>query len=213
VALLFLLVVGGIYRGFFTATEGGAIGAVGAMILALFFREMTWMDFFSALLRSTQVTAMVAAILFAVTVLGYLTSLTEVPLRLSSFISGLQVSRYIILVLILLLYVVLGMLMNIMPMVMLTLPIIFPTIKALGFDPIWFGVIMVIMMEMGQVSPPVGMNVFIIAGMAKEVPMHKIFKGVLWFIWVEVIMIFLLTLWPDIALVLPNSMETLKPIK
>ena len=119
-----------------------------------------------------------------------------------------------IFVLILALYLVLGMLMNIIPMMMLTLPILFPTVIALGFDPIWFGVIMVIMMEMGQITPPIGLNVFVIHGVAKkyEIPMATIFRGIIPFIIVEVIVIFVLTLFPEIVLFLPEGMDVLAPI-
>jgi len=107
---------------------------------------------------------------------------------------------------ILFLYVILGMLMNIIPMIMITLPIFYPTILALGFDPIWFGVIMVIMMEMGQITPPVGVNVYVIAGVAKDVPMGTIFKGILPFWGVEIICILVLTAFPQIATWLPSMM-------
>ena len=113
---------------------------------------------------------------------------------------------------VLLLYVVLGMVMNIIPMILITLPILFPTIVGLGFDPIWFGVVMVIMMEMGQITPPVGVNVFVIASVAKGVPMSSIFKGVAPFILAMILIIVLLAFFPDLALFLPNSMDVLAPI-
>jgi len=122
-------------------------------------------------------------------------------------------TRYALYALILVFYVILGMLMNIIPMVMLTVPILFPTILGLGFDPIWFGVILVIIMEMGQVTPPVGMNVFVIYGISRGVPMERIFKGILPFLLVEVIVILILTVFPEIVLVLPNSMDLLAPIE
>jgi TRAP-type C4-dicarboxylate transport system permease large subunit len=133
-------------------------------------------------------------------------------MELAAFLEGLNVSRYVLFVLILVLYLFLGMVMNIIPMIMLTLPILFPTIMALGFDPIWFGVIMVIMMEMGQITPPVGINVFVIHGVADKVPMSTIFRGVLPFLLVQILVIVILTLFPDIALFLPNAMDVLAPI-
>ncbi len=212
VVVLFGLVIGGIYSGFFTATEAGGVGVIGALIIALTSKSFTWKKFFYALLSSTQITAMVAGILIGVTMLGYFITLTEIPMELAGFISGMHVSRYVMFAIILFLYLVLGMVMNIIPMIMLTLPIIFPTILALGFDPIWFGVIMVIMMEMGQISPPVGINVFVIAGVADNVSMGKIFKGIFPFIIVEILVITILTIFPDVVMVLPDAMDVLPSI-
>jgi TRAP-type C4-dicarboxylate transport system permease large subunit len=155
---------------------------------------------------------MILTILIGVTILGNFVTLTQIPMELAAFLEGLNVSRYVLFVLILVLYLFLGMVMNIIPMIMLTLPILFPTIMALGFDPIWFGVIMVIMMEMGQITPPVGINVFVIHGVADKVPMSTIFRGVLPFLLVQILVIVILTLFPDIALFLPNAMDVLAPI-
>jgi len=206
--VLFLFVMGGIYAGVFTATEGGALGSFGALIIALGRRRLKWHSFTQALLETGRNASMILIILVGVFILGYFVSMSEIPLKLSSLIVSFQVSRYIILVMILLLYVILGMLMNIIPMIMLTLPIFYPTILGLGFDPIWFGVIMVVMMEMGQITPPVGVNVYVIAGVAKDVPMGTIFRGILPFWGVEVICITILTVFPQIALVLPSMMRS-----
>lgn len=205
--VLFMFVMGGIYGGAFTPTEGGALGAFGALVIALARRKLTRKAFSEALLDTGQNTSMIIIILVGVFILGYFISMSEIPLQLSSLIVSLEVSRYVILAMILFLYVILGMLMNIIPMIMITLPIFYPTILGLGFDPIWFGVIMVIMMEMGQITPPVGVNVFVIAGVAKDVPMGTIFKGIFPFVGVEVICILILTAFPQIALVLPNMMR------
>ena len=157
---------------------------------------------------------MIFTILIGVGLLGFFVTLTDLPLAFANFLKGLDVSRYVIFVLILLLYLVLGMVMNIIPMMMLTLPILFPTVVGLGFDPIWFGVIMVIMMEMGQITPPIGINVFVIHGVAKkyDVSMATIYRGIVPFVIVELLVIFLLTLFPEITLWLPNSMDVLAPL-
>ena len=177
VLLLFVLVIGGIYSGLFTPTEAGGVGVIGAFVIALFSKRFTRREFLEALMATTQITSMVACILMGVAILGYFITLTEIPMTMAELISSLTVSPYVVLTLILFLYLLLGMVMNIIPMIMLTLPIIFPTVLALGFDPVWFGVIMVIIMEMGMISPPVGINVFVIAGVADSVPMSQIFKG------------------------------------
>jgi tripartite ATP-independent transporter DctM subunit len=215
VGVLFAVVIGGIYSGILTPTEAGGIGATGALIVALFAKGFNRKKLFAALLEATTTSAMIFAILIGVGLLGYFVTLTDIPRDFADFLKGLDVSRYVIFVLILGLYLILGMVMNIIPMMMLTLPILFPTVLALGFDPIWFGVIMVIMMEMGQITPPIGINVFVIHGVASKynVKMATIFKGIIPFIIVEVLVILLLTLFPEIVLWLPNSMDILPPLE
>ena len=214
VGALFAAVIGGIYSGILTPTEAGGVGASGALFIALFAKGFNRHKLFDALLEATTTSAMIFTILIGVGLLGYFITLTDLPLSFAQFLNTLDVSRYVIYVLILLLYLVLGMVMNIIPMMMLTLPILFPTVVGLGFDPIWFGVIMVIMMEMGQITPPVGINVFVIHGVAKKynVSMATIYRGIIPFVIVEVVVIFLLTLFPDIVLWLPNSMDVLAPL-
>jgi len=204
--VLFLFVMGGIYLGVFTPTEAGALGAFGALVIAIVRRKFSWKRFHSALLESGQNTSMIIFILVGVFVLGYFFSMSEIPLQLSHAIRELPVSRYVILTLILILYLILGMIMNIIPMIMITLPVFYPTIIGLGFDPIWFGVIMVVMMEMGQITPPVGVNVYVIAGVARDIPMGTIFKGILGFWAIECVILVILTAFPQIALFLPNLM-------
>lgn len=212
VFLLFCVVIGGIYSGLVTPTEAGGVGAIGALVIASLSREFSWKGLFEALIEGIEMSTMILTILIGVTILGNFITLTQIPMELAGFLDGLNVSRYVLFALILLLYLILGMVMNIIPMIMLTLPILFPTIMTLGFDPIWFGVIMVIMMEMGQITPPVGINVFVIHGVADKVPMSTIFRGVLPFLLVQVLVIVILTLFPQIALYLPNAMDVLAPI-
>jgi len=211
VGALFAAVIGGIYSGILTPTEAGGVGASGALLIALFAKDFNRHKLFDALLEATMTSAMIFTILIGVGLLGYFITLTDLPLSFANFLNTLDVSRYVIYALILLLYLVLGMVMNIIPMMMLTLPILFPTVVGLGFDPIWFGVIMVIMMEMGQITPPVGINVFVIHGVAKKyrVSMATIYRGIVPFVIVEILVIILLTIFPDIVLWLPNSMNTL----
>lgn len=214
VGALFAAVIGGIYSGILTPTEAGGVGASGALLIALFAKGFNRHKLFDAMLEATTTSAMIFTILIGVGLLGYFITLTDLPLSFANFLNSLDVSRYVIYVLILLLYLVLGMVMNIIPMMMLTLPILFPTVVSLGFDPIWFGVIMVIMMEMGQITPPVGINVFVIHGVAKKynVSMATIYRGIVPFVIVEVLVIILLTIFPEIVLWLPNSMDTLAPL-
>jgi tripartite ATP-independent transporter DctM subunit len=212
ILVLFIIVIGGIYMGVFTPTEGGGIGTIVALLIGLAKRSLSFKDFIRACIESMALTSVIFGILIGVTILGYFITISEIPMRLAGIIVALPLSRWAIFAVILLLYVFLGMVMNIIPMILITLPILFPTIKGLGFDPIWFGVVMVIMMEMGQITPPVGVNVFVIASVAKGVPMSSIFKGVAPFILAMILVIVLLALFPDLALFLPNSMDTLAPI-
>ncbi|MCY4307777.1 MAG: TRAP transporter large permease subunit [Rhodobacteraceae bacterium] len=215
VAALFAAVIGGIYSGILTPTEAGGVGASGALLIAFFSKGFNRQKLFTALLDATTTSAMIFTILIGVGLLGYFVTLTDIPREFADLLGSLDVSRYVIFVLILLLYLVLGMVMNIIPMMMLTLPILFPTVVGLGFDPIWFGVIMVIMMEMGQITPPIGINVFVIHGVAKkyDVRMATIYRGIIPFVIVEVLVIILLTIFPEITLWLPNSMDVLTPLE
>jgi len=205
VIVLFLLVIGGLYMGIFTVIEAGAVGAFGAFLLMVLKGRANRRTITEALLDTGRTIPMIIAILIGVAVLGYFLAISQLPLKISAAVAGLDVHRYVILALILLFYVVVGCLMNIIPMILLTLPIFWPTIVALGFDPIWFGVIMVIMMEMGQITPPVGMNVFVIAGIAETVPLLTIFKGIVPFFLIEILIIIILVLFPQIALWLPST--------
>ncbi len=204
--VLFLTVVGGIYLGVFTVIEAGGIGSLGAFLILLIKGKFTLERFKNSLLDTGRIATMLIIIFVGVFMMGIFLTTSDVPMQTAQYISQLQLNRYVILFLILLVYVILGMLMNIVPMIMLTLPIFYPMIVFMGFDLIWFGVVMVIMMEMGQITPPIGINVFIIAGVAKTVPMGTIFKGVLPFWAIEIVFLVVLTAFPKIALWLPSIM-------
>lgn len=213
ILILFFVVMGGIWLGFVSATEGGAVGFFTALIIGLVLKRFTWQKFLDAMVETMEVTAMIFAILLGVTILNYFIGMSELPLVMADWVKGLGIHRLFVFLLILGIYVMLGMIMNIIPMVMLTLPMLFPTITGLGFDPIWFGVIMVIMMEMGQITPPVGVNVYVISGVAKDVPMGNIFLGIAPFIAGQLLMIAMLYIWPEIATWLPSTMDVLEAIK
>jgi tripartite ATP-independent transporter DctM subunit len=212
VIVLFGVVMGGIYSGVTTPTEAGGVGVIGALILAAFSRGFSWKKLYDSLVDGIQMSVMLITMLIGVTILNNFIVLTRLPADLSNLLQSMNLSPYVFFVCVMMLYLVLGMVMNIIPMIMVTLPILFPSILAMGFDPIWFGVVMVIMMEMGQISPPVGINVFVIAAVAKDVPMGRIFTGILPFILCEVATIVLLCLFPKIALFLPDLMNVLPPI-
>jgi len=207
VLALFILVIGGIYIGIFTPIEAAGVGAFGALLFALGKRQLTWKRFTDSLVETGKTTAMVFLILIGATILGYFLGATRLPFELSEYVATLPVNRYLILGIVLLCYFFLGAIMSSIVMVILTVPIFFPVITALGFDPIWFGIIIVRMCEMGVITPPVGINVFVIKGVAKDVPLYTIFRGVVPFLIADLCHIALLVAIPQISLLLPNMMK------
>jgi C4-dicarboxylate transporter, DctM subunit len=207
VMALFLLVIGGMYLGVFTATEAAAVGAVGAFLFAAARRKLTWESLTSALIATTTTTAMIFAILIGAIVLGYFMAVTKVPMALATFFSGLPVSATLVMIFIIVTYVILGGLMDSLAMVLLTVPIFFPVVQALGYDPIWFGVVLVLLVEVGLITPPVGMNVFVISGMSKDVSIQGVFLGTSPFLVAMGVLLVLLMVFPDLALFIPRTMK------
>ena len=204
--VLFAFVIGGLYGGFFTPTEAGGVGAAGAFILGALRGKLNRASTREALLQATRTAAAVFTVLIGALLFGYFLTITQTPQRLTEFLAGLGVGRYGVLALIMLMYLVLGCLMDAMAMIILTVPIIFPVVTALGFDPIWFGVIIVMTVELGLIHPPVGMNVFVIKSVVKEVSFTTIFKGVLPFVATDIVRLVILIAFPIIALWLPQRM-------
>lgn len=204
--VLFVFVIGGLYGGFFTPTEAGGVGASGAFILGLARRKLDGPKIREALLSATRTSAAVFTVLIGALLFGYFLTITQSPQKLTEFLTGLGIGRYGVLALIMLMYLVLGCLMDAMAMIILTVPIIYPVIVHLGFDPIWFGVIIVMTVELGLIHPPVGMNVFVIKSVVKEVSFTTIFKGVLPFIATDILRLVILIAFPMIALWLPTRM-------
>ena len=204
--LLFAFVIGGIYGGLFTATEAAGMGAAGAFIIGVARGRLSWADIRRSLLESTRTTAAVFTILIGALLFGYFLTITQTPQKVTEFLTGLGIGRYGILALIMVMYLVLGCLMDALAMIILTVPIIFPVIKALGFDPIWFGVIIVMTVELGLIHPPVGMNIFVIKSVIEDVKISTIFYGVLPFIITDLLRLLILIAFPIIALWLPSHM-------
>ena len=200
---LFVLVLGSIVVGVCSPTEGGGIGAVGAFVYALVRRKVTWKNLLASLEETGELTARILGIMVGVAVLGYFFAQTRLPFLLADFISSLPFNRYWVFAIIIIIYVILGCMMNVIPMLMLTLPSIFPTVVALGFDPVWFGVVSVMVMEMGQITPPVGVVVFALAGVAKGIPIETIFKGIIPFVGLMILAVLIITIFPSIATWLP----------
>jgi C4-dicarboxylate transporter DctM subunit len=204
--LLFILVMGGIYTGLFTPSEAGAIGAFGSIAITFVSRRLNVGNLLAAILDTGQTTAMVFLLLVGAMIFMRFLSITKLPFTVADFVSQLAFPPYLLLALIVVIFIIIGMFMEILSSMALTLPIIFPAILAVGFDPIWFGVIMVVVCEMGLITPPVGMNVFVIAGVS-NVPPGTIFRGALPFVITMLICVVILTIFPQIALYLPNMMR------
>ena len=204
--LLFVFVIGGLYGGFFTPTEAGGVGATGAFLLGVLRGKLDRAGILQALLSATRTAAAVFTVLIGALIFGYFLTITQVPQKLTGFLTELGLGRYEVLALIMLMYLILGCLMDAMAMIILTVPIIYPVIVQLGFDPIWFGIIIVMTVELGLIHPPVGMNVFVIKSVVQDVSFMTIFKGVIPFILTDILRLIILIAFPVIALWLPSQM-------
>ena len=204
--LLFIFVIGGLYGGLFTPTEAGGVGATGALIIGVVRGKLDRVQIRRSLLQAVRTAAAVLTVLIGALLFGYFLTVTQTPQKVTAFLTALGLGRYGVLALIMLMYIVLGCLMDSLAMIILTIPIIFPVIMQLGFDPIWFGVIIVMTVELGLIHPPVGMNVFVIKSVVQEVTFSTIFRGVLPFILTDLIRLVILIAFPILALWLPSRM-------
>ncbi|WP_338824102.1 C4-dicarboxylate TRAP transporter large permease protein DctM [Moorella humiferrea] len=205
--VLFGGIMGGILVGVFTANEAAAIGAFGAFLFFVLRRKFSKENILACLSETMNTTAMIFLVLIGANIFGYFLTVTTIPQTLASFLASLPVSRYVILIGIMTIYLILGCIMDSLAMVVITTPIFFPVVMNLGFDPIWYGVMMVIAMEMGQITPPVGINLFVITGVAKDVPMHVIFRYITPFVVTIIIFMFLMIVFPQVALYLPSLLH------
>jgi tripartite ATP-independent transporter DctM subunit len=204
---LFLVVIGGLYLGVFSPTEAASVGAVGAFLLGLINGRTPAQLLRTTLIDTVKTTAMIFTVLIGAILFNNFLILASVPTMVSDWIAGLPLGKTAVLMVIVAMYFVLGCLLDSLAMILLTIPIVFPIIKALGYDPVWFGIIIVMVVELGLITPPIGMNVFVMKGIAKDVPLEDIFRGVTPFIIAQVILIFLIIAFPQIALWLPSTMK------
>jgi len=205
--ILFFLVIGGLIIGWFTPTEAAGVGAAGAIVIALIKRSLTWDKFKQALLGTTRTSAMVLLIIACAMIFSRFLTISGLPQRLAEWVGGLQASPYIVLLCIMIIYVIGGCFMDALSFLIITINIFYPMITAAGFDPIWFGVIIVILLETGAITPPVGINVYVIKGIAPDVELYTIFKGIFPFLAMMFLGLIILTIFPQIALVLPNLIQ------
>ena len=206
VLLIFLMVIGGIYGGIFTPTEAAGVGSSFALAITILMKRMTWSGFLSSLRETVRLTAMIIVIIFGGILYSRFLALTGATETLVNAMLGFDVNKYILVVAILLLYLALGMVLDVYGMLVLTLPVVYPVILKLGFSGIWFGVICVLMAEAALITPPVGVNVFVISGVAPDVPIEDIFKGIARFFIGDVIVIVLCVAFPWLSTWLPGRM-------
>jgi C4-dicarboxylate transporter, DctM subunit len=207
VILLVIVVLGGIYGGLFTATEGAGFGAAGAFLFALARRRLTWAILVQVLVESARTTAMLFTLLIAATIFANFVNFTSMPNDLKEWITHLGLSPVMIISAMMLIYIVLGTVMEELTMVLLTIPLFFPIVTALGFDPVWFGVLIVMIVQIGLISPPVGMNLFVINTLLPKVGLGNIFKGCWPFVAVMIFVLGLLIAFPQLSLWLPSLMK------
>jgi tripartite ATP-independent transporter DctM subunit len=206
IIILFVAVIGGLFAGIFTPTEGGAIGAAGALIIAVIRKNMSWKNFVLSLKDTAPLVCMIFVVLAGATIFGHFLAVTEVPMTLAAWIGGLTLHPYVIMLIILLIYLIGGCFVDGIALIMLTLPIFFPIVTSLGFDPIWFGVIIILISDMGLMTPPVGVVAYVISGVS-ELPLETVFRGIYPFLLALIAGTLLLIFFPDIVLFFPNLMS------
>jgi C4-dicarboxylate transporter, DctM subunit len=202
--LLFALVMGGLFAGLFTPTEAGAIGAFGTLVLAVMRRTLTMDGFISALFETSRITCMILVIVAGATVFGHFLAVSRIPFDVANWVAGFQWPPFAVMLFIILVYFIGGCFIDALALIMLTVPIFFPVVMGLGYDPLWFGVIVVLITQVGVITPPVGANVYVVSGVARDVPLDVIFKGVVPFLIALLAGTLLLIPFPQIALWLPG---------
>lgn len=202
--ILFALVIGGLFLGWFSPTQAGAIGAAGALAIGLARRTIKWPNFLNAVKDSLKVSCMVMIIVTGATIFGHFMTRTNIPMNLADWIGSLPLPPVAVMGVIIVMYIIGGAFMDALALVTLTIPIIYPVIISLGFNPIWFGVIIVLVTEMGVITPPVGINVYVIKGIASDIPLETIFRGTYPFLAALVVMAGVMIAFPQIALFLPG---------
>lgn len=202
--ILFLLAIGGLFLGWFSPTQAGAIGAGGALLIGLARRQLSWKSFFEAGKDGLRTSCMVIFIITGAIIFGKFMAVSRIPLELAEWLGGLPIHPMAIITIIIFIYFIGGFFMDSMALIVLTIPIFYPLVRKLGFDPIWFGVMIVLLGEMGVITPPVGVNVFVIKGIAPDVPLESIFKGIFPFLVALIMVTIILMVFPQIATFLPK---------
>jgi tripartite ATP-independent transporter DctM subunit len=205
VGLLFFFVLGGIFAGWFTATESAGIGACGALALLICRRRLTWKKFYESLYDAARTTAIIFALIIGAMIFTEFLNYTGAHQGVLDFILNSGLSPFGIILVICAIYVVLGALMDELSMILLTVPIFFPVVTGLGFDPIWFGILLIALCEIGLICPPIGLNLFVVRDFAPDVPISKVIIAIVPFIVSDIIRVLVLAIFPALALWLPSK--------
>lgn len=209
-ALCFILVMGGLFLGVFTPTEAAGVGAFSVLAISVIRKRLSWQGFVKSIYETLRTSCMVIFLIAGALVFGKFLAVTRIPFNAATWVSGFDLPPYMIVAAIAMVYVIGGCIMDALALIMLTIPVFFPIIVNLGYDPIWYGVIIVLLTQIGVLTPPVGINVYVVYGVAQgavgKVPLEKIFRGVIPFLIATILGIVLMTLFPQIVLILPNIM-------
>ena len=207
IIILFTMVMGGLFAGIFTPTEAGGVGAFGTLLISVLQKKLSWAGFREALNETTRISCMIMIIVAGATVFGHFLAVSRIPFDIANWIAGLDVHRAVVMLMIISVYFIGGCFIDALALIMLTIPIFYPVILHLGYDPIWFGVLIVMITQIGVITPPVGINVYVVSGVARDVPLEMIFKGVVPMLIALIIATLLLIPFPQIALFLPGFVK------
>jgi C4-dicarboxylate transporter DctM subunit len=206
-ALVIVLVLGGIYGGIFTPTEAAAIGVFGVIIVGFAFRRVTWQRFAAGISDTALLTGKIFILITGARIFMRLITVSEIPLNMAETIAALQLSPYVFLVMVLVFYIIMGFVADILAIILITVPVLHPVLVGMGFDPVWISILIVVTVLMGMVTPPVGIVVFALSGVFKDVPIYTIFRGVLPFVGAMIVVLVFMVVFPQIVLFLPNLMK------
>jgi len=205
--ILFILVMGGMFLGFFTPTEAAAVGAGGSLIVALFKRQMNFRVLVRSLQETIRTSCMVMIIVAGAVMFGHFLAVTRIPYELASWLAALPLPGFVIMGFVILFYLISGCFVDALALILLTIPIFYPVVIGLGYNPIWFGVIIVVVTQMGVISPPVGVNAYVVSGIERDIPLQTVFKGSLPFLGALVLGAVILMAFPNLCLFLPGLVK------
>ncbi len=202
--ILFVLVMGGMFAGYFTATEAAGIGAAGSIVIAIAKRAMSWKILIRSLLETVRTTCMVMIIVAGAIVFGHFLAVTNIPFALAEWLTSLPLPSWMIMAIVILFYLFAGCFVDALALVLLTIPIFYPVVQHLNYNPIWFGVIIVVITQMGVISPPVGVCAYVVSGIERDIPLQTVFKGIMPFLGALILAAILLMMFPCLATWLPG---------
>lgn len=205
--ILFLVVIGGMFKGYFTPTEAAAVGAAGSLIIALVRRQLSWSGFIKSLKETARTSCMVMIIVVGAVVFGRFLAVTRIPYELAAWLTSLPVPAWLTVGMIIFFYLICGCFVDALGLILLTIPIFYPVVEQLGYDLIWFGVIIVVVTQMGVISPPVGVNAYVVSGIERDISLQTVFKGILPYLLCLIIAAILLVAFPQLSLWLPSLLH------